>query len=117
MRAESVLPTCSFRNASCAVPPFCRTGSTWLPSESDVLVARKTFLSSSAETVSALTLELAMTFTSAAARLVAATIPITAPARRDCRYFIAILFFTLRCIFKLLHVEPESKHEHFHLRL
>jgi len=64
------------------------TGSTWLPSLSDVLVARNTPLSSSAETEDAPTLWLAITFTSAADAVIPAQIPTTVAIKSQFEYFI-----------------------------
>src|SRR5450756_1819420 len=79
----------SCRNPSWTGPSFLSTGSTCVPSASEIFSFRKTLLSSPAEIVSAFTLQLAITLTSAAKEFTGTKIINPATTRSIFGHFIA----------------------------
>src|SRR4029079_10530071 len=101
----------SFRKASWAAPALASTGSTWLPSGSEVLVARTTPFRSSMEISDALTLGFATTLNSAAAAGDDTATPSIAMSPNSARLMMSVPALPE------LEVESETRDEEIRLRL
>src|SRR5208283_376891 len=86
------MPRYSCRKASWTGPSFSSTGSTCVPSPSEILSSRNTRFSSAAEIVSTFTLELAITLTSPARAFTEPKTVTPAATRSILRHFITCSF-------------------------